>query len=190
MNVIPKASLKKGTPSDQVKWVTSRDATQSMSATKSTASFYKNLPTSEEGLKDYLPQKLLQEISSLLVLDFGNFFFQNSHGVARLENGFEEISDPAQQEILLKALVHHRYEVLNLSHCAALTDEALAVFLKNSQATLKTLTLRHCTQLTAKALPLIMACPNLEELYLSHSQAIEPVRVVPNSCKRPSFTVS
>ena len=168
-----KGLLQKGTPSDQVKWVTSRDAAQSMSATKSTASFYKNLPTSEEGLKDYLPQKLLQEISSLLVLDFGNFFFQNNQGLARLEKGFEEIPDSAQQEILLKALTQHRYEVLNLSHCVALTDEALAVFLKKSQATLKTLTLRHCSQLTVKALPLIMACPNLEELYLSHSSGIE-----------------
>ena len=86
-----KGLTQKGTPSEQVKWVTSRDATQSMSATRSTASFYKNLPTSEEGLKDYLPQKLLQEINSLLVLDFGNFFFQNNQGLARLEKGFEEI---------------------------------------------------------------------------------------------------
>ena len=165
-----KGLTQKGTPSDQVKWVTSREAA---SATKSTASFYKNLPTSEEGLKDYLPETLLQEISNLLVLDFGNFFFQDTRGVARLEKGFEEIPDSTQHEIFLKALVQHRYEALNLSHCTALTDEALAVFLKRSQATLKTLTLRHCSQLTVKALPLIMACTNLEELYLSHSEKIE-----------------
>ena len=106
-------------------------------------------------------------------LPLGNFFFQNNQGLARLEKGFEEIPDSARQEILLKALVQHRYEVLNLSHCAVLTDEILADFLKRSQETLKTLTLRHCPLLTQKVIPLIMACSNLEELYLSHSQGIE-----------------
>ena len=157
---------------DQVKVVTRRRNTESMSMTKSEGSFFENIPESVKELENYTPEHAYKEIEKLSAIHFEGFF--GTGELATLENGkgMQGI-DEITQKYLFKAFLLHTFEHLNLSH-SILRDEELELFLEKSGKTLKVIDLRHCPNLTEKTITTIVdRSKALEKLYLSHCAGIK-----------------
>ena len=122
------------------------------------------------------PDKILHEIQHIENITFLggiNIFFVQNQGNARLDKCFapldgEEKIDLATQEAILKRLILHKFDKLNLSYCETLTDDFLKQILETSGKTLTSLDLRFCGPLTEKTLTEIASsCPHLVELRIS-----------------------
>ena len=167
---------RKGSPSQRIKEITGRDGSKSISMTLSNAAVFNKLPKATDPQTPYLPETALKEVGHLIAMNFDLIIFeQKENAPCKLHKGF--LSDPPieqeTQEILLEALMVHTFDHLNLSHCAVLTHRHLKQLMAKSGPYLTHLDLRHCPQMTQEALPYILKCPKLEELYLSHCEGME-----------------
>lgn len=178
-NEYQKAKSLKGTPGENIKTLTGRpSSTVSLSLTQSQAAMFNKVPSSQ-GEKDLnLPERALKEIEQLIALHFQDFYFIQGKETAKLERGFTPtpegaLPDLTTQKEVLRGLLMHKYDKLNLSHCHALTDADLRKFILKSGSTLTHLDLRHCRGITDEPLWFIAEkCLLLEELYLSNCEKI------------------
>ena len=128
-----KAQKMPGTISKQIQSITGRYSNVSISMTVSNAAIYKNLPHIKKEHKRYQVEEALVEVSQLIAMSKGFLFRKQEGKFAKLERGFktkegEDPLDYSTQEVLLKALLIHQYDALNLSYCEALTDDYLMQF--------------------------------------------------------------
>ena len=176
-----KAQTIPGNISQQIRFITGRDSNFSISMNVSNAAIYKNLPHTKKEQKRYQVEEAITEVRQLIAMSKGFFFRKQEGRFAKLERGFktkegEEPLDYSTQEVLLKALLIHRYDTLNLSYCEALTDNYLMQFLEKSGRTILSLDLRHCINISDNIIENIAKlCSNLKELYLSECVQIRVV---------------
>ena len=166
-------------PPEQIKTITGRDSSVSISMSDSSA-LYQGSPEQQQQ-EDYQLESDLNEVRLFINMDVQDFS-RKEGDFAELKKGFrtEKGTPPINeitQRLLLQELLKYKYSKLNLSCCQVLTDEDLQIFLKKSGKELISLDLRECPKITDQIIKEISEkCPNLEELYLSGCNGLLNIR--------------